>query len=155
MDFKFRSHKPRANMQSNLLQHKHKKNFVFLRDQNPEPHFRDMAYFHIYCLKQKIFLMHVSKEGVLHLCTWLVRVKLEIHLIYGGSKLKTITLRRKYRKGLFRHLRPYLWTCLTLCLFEFLQSHAFGNRDLKQTHCCNPVALGTNFCHGVYDFSAR
>ena len=28
--------------------------------------------------------MHVSKKGVLHLCTLLVRVKLEIHLIYGG-----------------------------------------------------------------------
>ena len=38
--------------------------------------------------------MHVSKKGVLHLCTRLVGVKLEIHLIYGGSELKTTKLWR-------------------------------------------------------------
>ena len=30
---------------------------------------------------KKFFFMHASKKGVLHLCTWLERVKLEIHLI--------------------------------------------------------------------------
>ena len=38
--------------------------------------------------------MHVLKKDVLHLC------KLEIRLIQGGSKFKTIMLRRNYRKGL-------------------------------------------------------
>ena len=63
-----------------------------LRVLAPEPRSRIRAYFHFSWSKYKIIFMHMLKKNALHVCTKLVRAKLEIQLIYGGSKSKTIKL---------------------------------------------------------------
>ena len=51
----------------------------------PEPRSRIMAYFHICWSKYKTLFMHELKRNGLHVCTYIVRAKLAIHSIYGGS----------------------------------------------------------------------
>ena len=106
MDFKFFSHKLCTKMQNAFLRHFHEEIFLLqtinvkissntkmrLGVLAPEPRSRVMAYFLICWSKYRILFMHVLKMNVLHVFTLHGRAKLEIRLIYGGSKLKTIKL---------------------------------------------------------------
>ena len=59
----------------------------------PDPRSRVMAYFYICWSKYKILFMHGLKRNALHVCILkLVRLELEMHLIYGDSNLKAIKL---------------------------------------------------------------